>query len=336
LTKILLADRIYLNEKALLILQELGSMEYSNASNEEELAREVADVDVILVETSPITERVINAAKALKGIVVFGVGYDCVDVKAASYRGIYVANCRGANAEAVAEMVFFKILDLARRGTFAHNMVTQGKWNITASGENPDWLMGSELFEKTIGVIGFGEIGKRVVRIARGFRMNILVADPYVDARVARAAGALLVELQQLVKESDVITLHVPLMPETRELFGEKEFSMMKKSAFLINTSRGMVVNETSMVTAMRSGRIAGLGLDVFTKEPLPAGSENLTLENTSLSPHVAGNTKEANVACAEEVAINAQMILHGKIPRNTINLKEIMARSTRSLPDKA
>jgi phosphoglycerate dehydrogenase-like enzyme len=307
------------------MLKELGALEYAKATNEEEFIAEVADSDAIVVEIRPITEKVIIAAKRLRGIVVFGVGYDCVDVKTASRHGVFVANCRGANAEAVAEMAFFKMLDLARKGSRAHRMVADGKWKLTASGANPDWLMGSELLGEKIGIIGFGEIGRRVARIARGFRMNILVSDPLVDATVVRESGATPVDLMELLKESDFITLHVPLSKETKELIGEKELKLIRKSAVIINTSRGGVVNERALIEASRRKDIAGLGLDVYAEEPLPQDSEILALQDTSLSPHIAGNTKEANDACAEEVAINVQMILNGKIPRNVVNLNEIM-----------
>ena len=324
---ITIADKIYLNDTALKMLKGSGTIKYAKASNEAGFADEVTDSDVIIVEIRPITEKVVNIAKHLRGIVVFGVGYDCVDVKAASQHGIFVANCRGANAEAVAEMAFFKMLDLARKGTRAHLMVREGKWDVTASGVNADWLMGTELLGKTIGVVGFGEIGKRVARIARGFRMKIMVSDPVVDARVIREAGALPVSLNELLTESDFVTLHVPLSSETNGLLGEREFKLMKKSAILINTSRGRVVNEVAMIGALRAGAIGGLGLDVYADEPLPQGSELLTFDNVSLSPHIAGNTKEANDQCAEEVAVNVQMILSGKVPRNVVNLSDVMAR---------
>jgi phosphoglycerate dehydrogenase-like enzyme len=331
LPKITLADKVYLNARAINILKQSGALEYAKTSNEEGFMAEVADSDVIVVEIRSITERVIGAAKRLRGIVVFGVGYDCVDVKAASQRSIFVANCRSANAEAVAEMAFFKMLDLARKGSRAHRMVADGRWNVTASGANPDWLMGSELLGKKIGIIGFGEIGRRVARIARGFRMDILVSDPLVDDRIVRQSGAVPVDLVELLKETDFITLHVPLIDETKELIGEKELKLVKKSAIIINTSRGGVVNERALIEASRGKGIAGVGLDVYAKEPLPTDSEILALQNTSLSPHIAGNTKEANDACAEEVAINVQMILNGKIPRNIVNLNEVVATTKRA-----
>jgi phosphoglycerate dehydrogenase-like enzyme len=178
-----------------------------------------------------------------------------------------------------------------------------------------------------LGIVGQGEIGRRVARIARGFRMNILTADPYIDAGRAREEGAQLVDLPTLFKETDFITLHTLLTAETTELIREAEISMMKKSAIVINTSRGSVLDESALIAALKNGRISGAGLDVFQEEPVPGSSESLGLESLSITPHIAGNSLEALNACAEETAFNAQIILRGRIPKNVVNLNEVLGR---------
>jgi phosphoglycerate dehydrogenase-like enzyme len=322
--RILLVDNVYLNRKALSELKRVAEVYRFEGSTEYELAAEAVDADVLIVEISKITRRVIDSARHLKGIIVFGVGYDNIDVQAASRRGIYVINMRGANAEAVAEFIFFLILDRAREGSKADRLVRGRGWTMAESGTQPSWLLGTELFGKTLGLVGVGEIGRRVARIAHGFSMKVLVTSSHLTEEEAVEIGVEVVPLNRLLKVSDVIAITTRLDEGTKDLIGAKELACMKRRATLINTSRGAIVNEVALTEFLEGRRIKGAGLDVFSTEPMASDNKLLDLENVTLSPHIAGNTKEANDACADEIARSAKALLAGKIPRNVVNLNAI------------
>jgi D-3-phosphoglycerate dehydrogenase len=259
-----------------------------------------------------------DAAPHLKGVVTFGSGCDHLDLAAATERGIYISNTRGANAEAVAELAISMMLNLMRQTCRAESLVRAGEWRQGTA--FPSWLSGRELAGKTLGILGLGTIGRRVARIARGFNMRVLAYDPYLSSTTAVDLGAEWVELPVIFRQSDVVTIHVPLTTETRPLVTAERLAWMKRTAYLINLSRGPVVDESALVEALHQGRIAGAGLDVFEVEPLPPGHPLLILDNVVFTPHFAGGTVEAKQRQSMAVAKQVLQIVAGKVPDNLVN----------------
>jgi D-3-phosphoglycerate dehydrogenase len=287
--------------------------------SEQELFSALRDADAFVsIYMAPVTAEMMDAAPRLKGVVTFGSGCDHLDLAAATARGIYVSNTRGANAEAVAELAVSMMLNLMRKACRADSLVRAGEWQRGAA--FPSWLSGRELAGKTLGILGLGTIGRRVARIARGFDMRVLAYDPFVSSAVAQDVGAELVELPLIFRQSDVVTIHVPLTAETRPLVTVQRLAWMKSTAYLINLSRGPVVDEAALVEALREGRIAGAGLDVFEVEPLPPEHPLLTLDNVVFTPHFAGGTAEAKQRQSMAVARQVLQIVAGEVPDNLVN----------------
>ncbi|MEM2350723.1 MAG: hydroxyacid dehydrogenase, partial [Candidatus Bathyarchaeia archaeon] len=227
-----------------------------------------------------VTERVLRET-GLKVVARHGVGLDNVDVEAATKLGVPVLYTPHANSRAVAEHTFALILSLSRRITLAHEYVRR----LRAS---PPKLIGFELEGKKLGVIGFGAIGRLVAGIGKGFGMLILVYDPYVDPKIIEDYGCRPVDLETLLRESDIVTIHVPLTRETYHMIGERELKLMKPTALIVNTSRGAVIDESILVKALREGWIAGAALDVFEEEPLKPENPLLSMDNVVATPHIA------------------------------------------------
>ncbi|MEM2192183.1 MAG: hydroxyacid dehydrogenase [Candidatus Hadarchaeales archaeon] len=294
MVKILVSDKIH--EDGINLLKEIGEVEVAIGLQPEELVEKIRNFDVLVVRSATkVTREVIEAGKNLKIIARAGVGLDNIDVDAAKERGITVINAPEAPTVAVAELTIGLMLSFARKIPRADAGMKEGKWE---KGE----LMGSELRGKTLGIVGTGRIGKAVAQRARAFEMTLLLYDVMKDEDFAKAVGGKYVSLEELLKNSDFITIHVPLLPQTRHMIGEREFEMMKPTAVIINTSRGEVIVEDALVKALKNGRIAGACLDVFEKEP-PEGSELLTLPNVVLTPHIGASTKEAQREAALIIA---------------------------------
>lgn len=326
--KIVLADRFFMSPSAMRLLESVGVVVWAPAKTEKELIAKVQGADVIAAEYNYISGKVMDAAKpALKGVVAYGVGYNHIDVSAATERGIYVANCRGSNAEAVAELAVTLMLNISRGAHVGDRFVREGLWRSDQSGELPPALKGKELAGKTLGVVGMGEIGKKVARIARGFDMRVVVSDPYLSAEILRQAGVEPVDLSTLMRTADYVSIHVPLSAETRSLIGKSEIGLMKRTAYLINTARGAVVDEEALVSALRAKKIAGAGLDVFSTEPLPTRSALLGLDNVVLTPHMGGITEEAIEEMSRMTAEECVRIVRGEAPVNLINGRELAAK---------
>lgn len=253
----------------------------------------IADVDGLIVRgRTKVTKDVINSAKNLKVIARSGTGLDNIDLAVAKEKNISVVNAPGANAESVAEHTIGFMLALARNLVPTVTTLTSGVWAKSD-------FRGMELMGKTLGIIGMGHIGKRVAELGRAFGMHIL---EYVRG------GA----LSDILTNSDFVSLHLPLTDLTRGLMGAREFSEMKKTAFFINTSRGAIVDETALVSALKSGTIAGAALDVYAIEPLPPESELLKLPNVLVTPHVAAVSREGENRVSREIAEKIDRILKG------------------------
>ncbi len=261
-----------------------------------------------------IDSEIMDCGPNLRVIASHGAGYDNIDVGAATERGIVVTNTPGVLTESVAEMTWCLLLCTVRRVIEADNFVRAGtfKWS------EPKLFLGTELAGKTLGIIGSGMIGTEVARKSQVFDMNILYDDLAKNEKIEEMKGKK-VELDYLLKNSDFVSLHIPLTNETRHLVGERELGLMKKTAYLINTSRGAVIDETALVKALKEKRIAGAALDVYEKEPRLA--EGLPeMKNVVLTPHLGSATNEARNKMAITMAENCIAVLKGEEPPNLVN----------------
>ena len=276
---------------------------------EEELASLVGECDGMIVGLDPVSKKVITSGKRLKVISKYGVGLDNVDLEAAKARGIIVTYTPGANTEAVADLAFGLMLACARNIPLADRKVRSGQWQK---------ITGSSVWGKTLGVIGTGRIGRAVVRRASGFDMRILCHDEQEDPALISAYHVEYVQLDELLRQSDYVTLHIPLTERTQNFIGAAELSIMKKTAYLINTARGELVDEEALYQALISGKIAGAGLDVFQQEP-PTGSKILGLENVVLAPHMGAHTAESIINMSIMASRNLVAALRGERPEATV-----------------
>lgn len=303
--KILVADSIH--EDGIRELSKLGEVEVRTGMSREELIERVRDVDVLVVRSATkVTRDVIEAGKKLKIIARAGVGLDNIDVGAAQERGIAVVNAPEATSVAVAELTLGLMLAFVRHIPAADVSMKSGRWEKRA-------FMGRELRGKTLGIIGTGRIGKEVARRARAFGMNLLLYDVVRDEEFAKEVGGKYVELEELLRSSDFVSIHVPLTESTRCLIGQREISMMKPGAILVNTSRGAIVDERALAEALKAGRIGGACLDVFEQEP-PVGSPILECPNTVLTPHIGASTEEAQREAAIIIAEKIRRMVEGGV----------------------
>jgi lactate dehydrogenase-like 2-hydroxyacid dehydrogenase len=249
------------------------------------------------------------------------VGYDNIDVATATKLGIPVTNTPGVLTETTADLAWALLMATARKIPQARDFVLSGQWK----GPGGKVFMGQDIGPggsnkpKTLGIIGFGRIGQAVMRRSRGFKMKVVAYDPLMKETIGKTRGVEYRDLAQLLKESDFVTLHCPLTTATHHLIGKRELDLMKPTAILINTSRGPVVDEKALVTALKKGRIAGTGLDVYEKEPkLTPGL--LNLENVVLLPHIGSATQDTREQMAVVAARNAITMVRGKKPKNIVN----------------
>jgi D-3-phosphoglycerate dehydrogenase len=279
-----------------------------------ELTEAVRDADLILMCYTPITRQVLNAAIRLKGIVKYGVGIDAIDIPAAIERGIPVVNIPEYAEETVAEGAFALMIALAKRMQPLGRAMQQDGWVWPEQ----RWL-GADIAGKTVGIVGLGKIGKSVARMAgAGFRANIIAYDPGKSEAEVHAAGATKRDnLHQLLSQSDFVSLHCTLNENTYGLIGKTELRAMKPNAFLINTSRGALVDEAALLQALEEGWIAGAGLDVFTNEPLKRSDHPLSrlfeLDQVIMSPHLTFYTQEAMQRLEHETLQRCGEILSGR-----------------------
>jgi D-3-phosphoglycerate dehydrogenase len=283
--------------------------------SEATLLKEVRDAAGFLVRTAEIPAAVINAGTVLKVIARHGVGYDSIDVKAATARKIPVCITPRANALSVAEHVLALMLAMAKRIIPFDAATRKNDWNIRNS------YSAFDLEGKSLGIIGMGRIGMLVCQKAKAaFNMEILGYDPLVPKAAMEQAGAKVLSIPEILQASDFVTLHVPSMPETKGLIGEAQLTMMKRSAYLINCARGPIVDEAALFAALKAGTIAGAGLDVFDPEPPMADNPLFGLPNVVLSPHSAGLTVECVIRMATHAAQAIIDVLEGRKPEGVIN----------------
>ena len=295
-------------------------VEYNDADeplSKAELVRRLRDKDGLICHIiSTVDEEVLAASPALKVVANVAVGYNNVDVAAARRRGVVVTNTPDVLTETTADFAWALLMTAARRVVEADHYARSGKWTVWKWG----LLWGTDVHGKTLGIVGFGRIGRAVARRALGFGMRVLYHDTLrVGAAVERELNATAVDLETLLRESDFVSLHVLLSPETRHLLDERTLRLMKKSAILVNASRGPVVDEAALVRALSEEWIRGAGLDVFEAEPtIHPGL--LTLRNVTLAPHIASASHDTRIAMATLAVRNCLAVLDGKPPLTPVS----------------
>jgi len=294
-------------------LKKVAEVRLCRPSNPEGWAKMVKGVNII-AGPSKVDTNLLRKCDNLELIQCFGIGYDYVDIHKCTSKGVIVCNVAEIYSEPVAQHAWALILDLSKKITKADRSIRAGTW------QKEDW-MGSQLWGKTLGIIGLGGIGSRVALKGRlAFNMKILAFDPYLLPEKAQLFGAELASLEKVLRRSDVVLVSVPLTTETRYMIGKKEFSLMKKSAFIVNICRGGVIDSNALVESLQKGYISGAGLDVTDPEPLPSSSPLLKMNNVVLTPHVASSTTEAVEKTYMSAINNIIMYLKGEKPYWMIN----------------
>jgi lactate dehydrogenase-like 2-hydroxyacid dehydrogenase len=293
------------------------------ALTKDELLAKIKDRDAVLVVSNVIDEEICRAVKSkCKIFANYGVGYNNIDVESATQQGIYVTNTPDVVTDATADLAWTLLLATARRMVECDTFVRSGQ-----KGWSPMNLIGAQVTGKTLGIVGGGRIGQAVARRAQGFKMNVIYTDVQNIPAFEAAIDGKFVDKETLLKSADFISVHVPLLPSTRHLFGADEFKLMKKTAILINTARGPIIDEKALVEALREGQFAGAGLDVFEQEPdLMDGLSELP--NVVLSPHVGTSTTETRIEMVVVCARNIIAAISGKIPPNCLNPQALSGRS--------
>jgi len=307
------------------ILSRIGAeMAEFQCKTEDEVIRHCSDADGLLVTYAPITRKVIVNLKA-RVITRYGIGVDNIDVKAATKRNILVTNVV-YDVTDVADHTLSLILSLIRKIPRIYWSTRKGEW---------DWRKFqpiSRLRGRTVGIVGFGRIGRKVAERLKGFEVELIAYDPYVSAEVFKQYEVEGVELEALLRKSDIVTIHVGLTEETRHMISETEIGKMKRNAILINVSRGGIVDEKALHMALREGRIAGAGLDVLEKEPVTEGNPLLSLNNVVITPHIAWYSTSSIEEIQEKAAEDVARALSGQIPLNLLN-KEVLERQGNLAP---
>jgi D-3-phosphoglycerate dehydrogenase len=306
--KIVVVDHVYLEEKHIKKLRTLGDLKIFKEppKTSDELKKRIGEAGIVIVGWSQLTRNVINSAKRLKMISIWATTCHYADLEAAKERGIIVTHVPGYATESVAEYTFALLLASVRKLNLADRHVRKGHFDWRPFG-------GRELAGKTLGIIGTGTIGCRVAEIALAFRMQVLGYDKYPNPKRAQEIGFKYVDLNTLLKKSDVATLHVTLTPETEKLIGKKEIDTMKNGAVIINTSQGKVIDEKALAAALKSDKLSYAGLDVLEEEPPPKNNPLFKLDNTVLSPHIGFNTVEAEARCTDICVDNVAKFIEGK-----------------------
>jgi glyoxylate reductase len=295
---------------------EIEAYPYDRIPTKKEIIKGLKGKDGLLcLLTDPIDREVINSEPKLKMIANYAVGYNNIDVKAATEKGIPVSNTPDVLTDTTAEMAWALLFSVARRTVEGDRFTRAGKFN----GWAPLLMLGQDISNKTLGVVGTGRIGTAFALKSKGFNMEVLYFDENRNEKLEKELGAKKVDLSTLLKESDYVSLHVPLIDATHHMIGEKELQLMKKNAILINTSRGPIIDEKALVKALKEKRIFGAGLDVYEQEPI-IEKELLALDNVVLQPHSASATTETRTKMAIMAAENMMAGLSGKIPPNCIN----------------
>jgi len=294
-------------------LGDLAEVVYESP-REEAYIEELRDADALIAGMETVDDAFLDKAPNLGIVARFGVGYDSVDVEACTKRGIHVTHTPGVLSGAVADLTWGLILS-QMRGIVESDGHVREDW----AGRTRRLPLGHDTEGKTLGIVGMGRIGVEVAKRVQGFDVDVVYHDVYRREDLEESMGIKYVEFDELLKDSDIVTIHVPLIPSTRHLIGAREFELMKEDAIIVNTSRGPVIDQAALVEALKKGQIGGAALDVFEEEPLPAGDELAKLGNTVLSSHIGSATVETRRKMAEVDAVNVRAFLEGKTPPNLV-----------------
>lgn len=314
--KVVIVDYYYetLDEERKEIGKLDATLEDYHCKTEDEVIEKAHGADAIIVQFAPITRRVIESLDKCKLIVRYAIGVDNIDVKAATEKGIWVANVPDYGIDEVSNQTILLLLACARKLFPLVTDVRKGNWNYTIA-KPVHRIDGSVL-----GLVGLGRIPSLIAAKMRPFGVRILACDPFVKPEAAAEVGVELVAFDTLLEQSDFVSVHCPLNDQTRGMFGCEQFRKMKKSAFFINTSRGGTVNEVELIEALRTGAIAGAGLDVCEQEPVVPDNPLLTMDNVIVTPHVAWYSVEAVKSLQQKVAQEVVRVLSGNLPLNPVN----------------
>src|SRR3972149_6610503 len=317
--KVLVADAV--GEEGIALLRSCAEVDIKPGLKHDELVSIICDYDALVVRSqTKVPSSIIEAGKKLQVIGRAGVGVDNIDVDAATRMGIVVVNAPSSNTISAAEHTIALILSLARHIPRANASLTAGEWKRNE-------FTGIEVRNKTLGIIGLGNVGSEVAKRARGLEMKLLGYDPFVSADYARNFQVEVVPLEQLLKEADFITMHVPLTNSTKGLIGAKELTLVKPTARLVNTARGGLVDEEALVKAINEGRMAGAAFDVFTTEPI---TDSILFKNDKIivTPHLGASTVEAQALVSEDVAEQIVDIFNGQPAQYAVNAPFISAET--------
>ena len=313
--KILITDELSPPGVALLEAADEVEFDVKTSLTEDELARHIANYDALIIRSSvKVTPKVLTAAGRLRVIGRAGVGVDNVDLDQASLQGIIVMNTPGANSLATAEHTMAMLMALCRKIPQAYRSLSAGEWDRKS-------FVGAQLYGKTIGLVGLGRVGSQVARRCQAFDMRVMAYDPYISDEVARQLKVSLVELDELFRQADFISLHTALTPETKGMINARAIAMMKDGVYLVNCARGALVDEDDLIDALRRGKIAGAALDVFAAEPFPLDSPLRDLNNVIFTPHLAASTYEAQADVSMQIVSQVLDALHETEFRNAVNM---------------
>ena len=314
--KVVITDYYYesIHQEAA-VMAEIGAelLDY-HCQTEDEVIAAAADCDVLICQFAPITRRVIESLTRCRGIVRYAIGVDNIDVAAAEEHGIYVCNVPDYGIDEVSNHAIALLLDCAKKLTYLAGQVKQGSCSYTTV--KPLYRMEG----RTLGLMGFGRIPKLVAKKMGGFGVRIIAYDPMMNEEQARELGVTAVSFDQLLRQSDYLSVHCPLTADTHHLFNEAAFRAMKPTAIFINTARGAVVNEKDLIRALEQGEIAMAGIDVTETEPIPVGHPLLKLDNVVVTPHAAWYSEEAVQSLQLKAAQEAARVLMGERPQNPVN----------------
>lgn len=304
--KIVISHPLYQDGMAL--LEGKAELIIPNNGNSDEIMDQLADADAFILRIGKIDRKAIEACKNLKVITRPGVGYDNVDVEAATQRGIPVVLCPSANAQAVAEHTLSMLFALSKNTVQSVVETRKGNFNIRNK------YAAVDILGKSVVILGFGHIGKLVAQMCAALGMQVGVYDPFVQREAAEAQGyRYFDDMLAAIAAGDYISLHMPSLPATRKMFSESQFAAMKPTAYLLNAARGDIVDEEAMIRCLQAGRIAGAGLDVLTQEPMPAGHPLMALDNVVLTPHMAAQTRETVSKLVVMAAEGTLAVLRGE-----------------------
>lgn len=298
-------------------LEKYGDVKVYERTAPAEIAERAAGAEIVLTNKVPLTTEVLKQLPDLKYIGVLATGYNIIDIAYAKERGIVVTNVPGYSTQSVAQLTFALLLELCHHVQRHSDRVKEGKWS-----QSPDFSFWDypliELAGKTMGIVGFGDIGRQVADIATAFGMHV-VAQSRTETNQSQRPNFRWVGLDELLEQSDVVSLHCPLTPQTQGLINTDTLAKMKASAFLLNTSRGPLVDEESLAAALDAGKLAGAGVDVLAAEPPPADSPLFAAKNCLVTPHIAWATREARARLMGTVEENLEAYIAGR-PNNVVN----------------